>query len=153
MAPSNQKEYSLPFLVQMIMYLFNLIKQVNSEIGGLFGVSKADFDFSRDNHIDTIIINSMFGLNLASISGSRISTILISGENVSIDDLCMFTSKNKLPKLSLVRIQRATIIEFGQHQFCRMCESSQHESPESEKPSERPSSIEVTDTILKHFGK
>ena len=143
MAPSNQKEYSLPFLVQMIMYLFNLIQQVNSEIGDLFGVSKADFDFSRDNHIDTIIINSMFGLNLASISGSRISTILISGENVIIDDLCMFTSKNKLPKLSLVRIQRATIIEFGQHQFCRPCDSSQDDS----------SPIEVINTIVKHFGK
>ena len=97
-------------------------------IGGLFGLSKADFDFSRDNHIDTVIIDSKFGLNLASISGSRISTILISGENVTVDDLCMFTSKDKLPKLSLVRIQRATIIEFGQHQFCRQCDSSKDES-------------------------
>ena len=125
------------------MYSFNLIKQVNDQIGGLFGLSKADFDFSRDNHIDTIIIDSKFGLNLASISGSRISTILISGENITIDDLCMFTSKNKLPKLSLVRIQHATIIEFGQHQFCRQCDSSQVDS----------SPIEVINTIVKHFEK
>ena len=112
-------------------------------IGGLFGLSKADFDFSRDNHIDTVIIDSKFGLNLASISGSRISTILISGENVTIDDLGMFTSNNKLPKLRLVRIQRATIIEFGQHQFCTPSDSSQDDS----------SPIEVIDTIVKHFGK
>ena len=119
-------------------------------IGGLFGLSKADFDFSRDNHIDTIIINSKFGLNLASISGSRISTILITGENVTINDLCMFTSKNnlqktngKLPKLSLVRIQRATIIKFGQHQFCTQCDSSQYE----------PNPIQVIENIVKHFGK
>ena len=141
MAPSNQKEVFKSANEYTNEYVFvQPYLQVKSEIGGLFGLSKADFDFSRDNHIDTVIINSKFGLNLASISGSRISTILISGENVTIDDLCMFTSKNKLPELSLVRIQRAAIIELGQHQFCRLCDSSQDESGQ----------IEVMNTIEKN---
>ena len=101
---------------------------------GIFGgsVNKLNVDFSKDIWIETVIIDSEFGLDISSVTGKKISTIEISGINVTFKDLCMFTSVKKLPKLSHVEFNDATLLNFRQHQFCNHCEPSQVESRDIE---------------------
>ena len=93
-------------------------------LGG--GLNKMSLDFSKDPYIQKVVIDSQYGIEIASIAGRKISSIEISGVNVTIRDLCLFSSKTKLPKLNIVQIQAATIREFSQHQFCGQCEPSQN---------------------------
>ena len=76
-----------------------------------------DIEFSKDPEINQVVINSEFGLIINSIAGSNISSIKFSGVNITITDLCMFTSQSKLPNLNHLQIQRATLVNFKWDQF------------------------------------
>ena len=94
-------------------------------LGG--SLSKMNLDFNRkDAYIRKVVIDSEFGIEIASIAGRKISSIEISGVNVTIRDLCLFSSKSKLQELTKVQIQGATIRELSQHQFCGQCEPSRN---------------------------
>ena len=93
-------------------------------LGG--SLTKMNLDFSKDPYIQKVVIDSEFGIEIGSIAGIKISSVEISGVNVTIRDLCLFSSQTKLPKLNMVQIQDATIREFSQHQFCGQCEPSQN---------------------------
>ena len=89
-------------------------------------------DFSNDLWIDTIVINSESRLEIASITSPEISSINISGERVTISDLCLFSANSSLPSLNRVQINDASLENVMQHQFCESCDFSKHSTRDLE---------------------
>ena len=78
-------------------------------------------NFSEEPEINQVVINTELGLTISSIAGSSISSITLSGFNLTIKDLCMFTSQEKLENLNSAVIQDARLVNFKRHQF-RNCD-------------------------------
>ena len=89
-------------------------------------------DFSNDLWIDTIVIHSESRLEITSITSPKISSINISGERVTISDLCIFSSNALLPSLKLVQINDSSLENVMQHQFCEKCDISQRSTRDLE---------------------
>ena len=89
-----------------------------SSVGDIFGVSAdQNLDFSQDPQIDTVIITSHNGLSISSFTGHNIKSIKVFGFNITITDLCIFTSQRNLPMLTHVLIENSKLLNFKQHQF------------------------------------
>ena len=76
-----------------------------------------ELNITDDPEIKKLEINARHGLAISSITGHNLSTIEISGQHLDINNFCMFTDITRMPNLSCVHIQDATLVNFKRRQF------------------------------------